>query len=350
VELMEKLDKNNNIDYNNYNDNNSTLNKDIIKTPSKVILFGEHGVVDGYGAISMAINLKTTGKIMENNKNKITINLKDIGKEINLNIKDIPKINLNNCESDLKYVIGSLKFIMNYLINNKNINSFKPFKLDISSEIPISCGLGSSASVIITAIRSFLYANDLSLSNKDLLKIAFSVEKEVQGRASITDTATIIHGGPLRIKDNNNFEELNNSELYNLLKKCEFLIVHVEKRRKKTAQLVNEVAKHPKKIEIFKEIGNIVNKVQYTSSYEGLGNLMVKNHNLLKKLGVSTNKIDKVVEIGSNYGYGAKLSGAGGGGITIILVDKNKKKELLESLNKLGVLGIFNCKIEYNRT
>ena len=122
----------------------------------------------------------------------------------------------------------------------------------------------------------------------------------------------------------------------------------MEERRKKTAQLVNEVAKHPKKVEIFKEIGNIVNKVQYTSSFEELGNLMVKNHNLLKKLGVSTNKIDKVVEIGSNYGYGAKISGAGGGGIAIILVDKNKKKKLLESLNKLGVLEIFNCKIEYN--
>jgi len=37
-----------------------------IKTPSKIILFGEHAVVDGYPAISMALDLKTTGEIEEN--------------------------------------------------------------------------------------------------------------------------------------------------------------------------------------------------------------------------------------------------------------------------------------------
>ncbi|AEH06430.1 mevalonate kinase [Methanothermococcus okinawensis] len=350
--------KNSNIDRYSNNINN------IIGAPSKVILFGEHAVVDGYGAISMAVDLKTMGEIVSsenenNNKNKIIIDLKDLNKNIKLNIKDLPNINIKDYENDLKYVICSLKNVANYLIkkNLLNIHDFddydmninnnkkiKPFKLIISSNIPVSCGLGSSASVIITTIKSFLHANNIKLSDDEIAKIAYSVEKEVQGKASITDTATITYNTILKIK-NNTFELMKNSNLHNLLKKCNFLIVHVEERKKKTAELVNEVANHPYKNEIFKSIGEIVDKAESINSMQELGKLMVKNHELLKQLGVSTEKMDKVVNIGKKYGYGAKLSGAGGGGVVVILVNNNKKEELLEHLKEIGVIDIFECKM-----
>ena len=174
--------------------------------------------------------------------------------------------------------------------------------------------------------------------------MAHSVEKEVQGRASITDTATITYGGILKIKDNK-IESIKNSKLYNILKSCNFLIVHAELRKRKTAELVNDVAKHPKKDEIFKFIGDIVENLESVNSREELGKLMVQNHELLRELGVSTEKLDKVVEIGKKYSYGAKLSGAGGGGVAIILVDENKKEMLLKKLDDLEILGVFECKM-----
>ena len=323
----------------------------IIKTPSKIILFGEHAVVDGYGAISMAIDLKTTGKVSFNDTvgNKIIINLKNLNKNISIDVGELPHININDYENDLKYVICSLKNTVNYLIernliNLNNLNNLKSFELDISSDIPVSCGLGSSASVIITVIKSFLIANNIHLADDEISKMAHSVEKEVQGRASITDTATITYGGILKIKDNK-IESIKNSKLYNILKSCNFLIVHAELRKRKTAELVNDVAKHPKKDEIFKSIGDIVENLESINGKEELGKLMVQNHELLRELGVSTEKLDKVVEIGKKYGYGAKLSGAGGGGVAIILVDENKKEMLLKKLDDLEILGVFECKM-----
>ncbi len=326
----------------------------IIKTPSKIILFGEHAVVDGYGAISMAIDLKTTGKISFKNinnigiENRIIINLKNLNKSISIGIEELPNIDINNYENDLKYIVCSLKNTANYLIEKNliDLNNLKPFELDISSDIPVSCGLGSSASVIITTIKSFLIVNDINISDDILSKIAHSVEKEVQGRASITDTATITYGGILKIK-NNKIESIKNSKLYNILKSCNFLIVHAEHRKRKTAELVNDVAKHPKKDEIFKSIGDIVENLESENvgGKKELGKLMIQNHELLKELGVSTEKLDKVVEVGKIYGYGAKLSGAGGGGVAIILVDENKKEKLLKNLHNLGVLGVFECKM-----
>jgi len=317
--------------------------RNIVETPSKVILFGEHGVVEGYGAISMAVNLKTRGEISPSERG-IVVNMRDLGESLILDIEDIPTLNLGDYSSSVSYVLCALKSIVSYL-RDRGYNDFKTFKLDISSNIPVSCGLGSSASVIVTTVRSFLLANNISLPREELCKICFSVEREVQGRASVTDTATVIYNSVLKIKSNNDFETLEGTNLYNLLKGCYFLVVHVERRRKKTAELVKEVARHPRKGEIFRSMGEIVDVVEDVSTWEELGELMLKNHELLRELGVSTKKIDEVVELGTRYGYGAKLSGAGGGGVVVILADRDRREELLRALRELEVLDIFECKM-----
>ncbi|ABR56358.1 mevalonate kinase [Methanococcus aeolicus Nankai-3] len=345
-----------------YDGNNNDSKITTIETPSKVILFGEHAVVGGYMALSMAVDLKISGLLecydyIINNQQPTTpepiiIDLIDLNKKVEINPQDILNINLSNYDNDLKYVASTLKNTVNYLMD-KNLmklnpinNNIKPFKLTITSNIPISCGLGSSASIIITIIKSILTVHNLILSKEEISKIAYTVEKEVQGIASITDTSTIIYGGALKIKDNK-IKPIENNDFNNLLAGCQFLIVHSERRIKKTAELVNEVAKHPQKRQIFKQIGEIVEKAEFVKNKEELGKLMVENHKLLNKLGVSTEKLNKIVEIGQKLGYGAKLSGAGGGGIAIILINENKKEDLLNELNDLGVLGIYDCIIKY---
>ncbi|MDK2789925.1 MAG: mevalonate kinase [Methanothermococcus sp.] len=322
------------------------LNPVKIETPSKVILFGEHAVVDGYNAISMAIDLKTYGKVSKNSDiNRIIINLKNLNKKIEVPIDEIFDIKNKNYCNDLKYVAYALENTFEYLVENNLLNKMgiKPFTLDISSGIPVSCGLGSSASVVITTIKAILAIHGVELEKDELIKIAHAVEKEVQGKASITDTATITYGGMLKIKDG--AVEQIKGNLNDIIKGCDFLIVYAEERKKKTAELVNEVANHPQKDEIFKSIGEVANKVESVKNITELGILMSKNHELLKELGVSTEKIDKVVEVGKEYGYGAKLTGAGGGGAVLILVDENNKKELLKQLDVLGVIGVFECRM-----
>jgi len=313
--------------------------KNTVETPSKVILFGEHAVVDGYGAISMAVDLKTKGRISYSEED-IVVNLRNLGRSLKLNIEDIHRLNLRDYSSSVRYVLCAIKSVANYL-KDRGYDDFKPFKLDISSNIPVSCGLGSSASVVVTTVRSFLLANGISISRDELCKLCFSVEREVQGRASITDTATVIYNSVLKIKNSVDFKVLEGTKLYKLLKSCHFLLIHVEERKRKTAELVKEVVKHPRRREIFRSIGEIVDKVEGVSTLEELGDLMVKNHELLRKLRVSTTKIDKVVELGSRYGYGAKLSGAGGGGVVVVLADIDRREKLLESLRELEVLDVF---------
>jgi len=312
-----------------------------IKTPSKIILFGEHAVVDGYPAISMALDLKTTGEI-EENFDTISIDLVDLNEIFEITPELIKNLEISNFSPALKYVICAVKSVIFYLSEFKNLKEIKPFKLKLYSEIPLSCGLGSSASVVVTVIRSISNFYGIELDNDETINLAYSVEKEVQGRASVTDTATISLGGMIEII-NGEYKPMP-KDLEEFIKTCKFLVVNVEERTRKTAELVHDVSKHPEKEQIFEEIGNIIQKVRQVTEKAELGKLMNENHELLRKFGISTEKLDLVAKAGQKYGYGGKLTGAGGGGSAIILL-KEDQNELLNELKKIGVIGIYECKM-----
>ena len=62
---------------------------------------------------------------------------------------------------------------------------------------------------------------------------------------------------------------------------------------------------------------------------------MYEDQELLRLLGVSSDGIDKAVEIAKNNGaYGAKLSGGGGGGIAIAMTEN--KARLSDALARAG--------------
>ena len=64
---------------------------------------------------------------------------------------------------------------------------------------------------------------------------------------------------------------------------------------------------------------------------------MTKNHVLLQRLGVSTQKLDNLVDIATASGAnGAKLSGAGHGGHIIAQVSKRTMPIVVKALKDLG--------------
>ncbi|WP_456472047.1 mevalonate kinase [Methanocaldococcus sp.] len=279
-----------------------------MRAKAKAIFFGEHAVVYGYTAISIPINLHSYAKVEESED--IIINLPNLKKS--LDFKEAKK------DKDFRYIIKAIELL--------KIN--KPFSLTINSNIPISCGLGSSASTVIASIRALSKFFNLNLSPNEIVKIAYNVEKEVQGRASITDSYTIGLERALKIK-NNSYEFVD--DFAKTVRKDSLYIAYVEERKKRTAELVNIVAKRENKDIIFKEINEIAEEA-LTSDLDRIKDLMIENHKLLSKLGVSTKKIDRVVKLAKKSGCGAKLTGAGGGGCVIILgeIDDKIEKEAIK--------------------
>ena len=58
-----------------------------------------------------------------------------------------------------------------------------------------------------------------------------------------------------------------------------------------------------------------------SEEYEVIAELIKMNQNLLSTLGVSHPKLDTICEIATRWGQAGKLTGAGGGGCAIIVLD-----------------------------
>jgi len=84
---------------------------------------------------------------------------------------------------------------------------------------------------------------------------------------------------------------------------------------------------HPDQYEqSFNQIAELVNEARHqleSGSAAKLGPLLTANHRLLQNLGVSIPELDRLVDAALNAGaFGAKLTGGGGGGNMIALVDE----------------------------
>ena len=94
---------------------------------------------------------------------------------------------------------------------------------------------------------------------------------------------------------------------------------------------------HPGKFNhISTQVTNLVKQAKNALLADDLvtvGNLMTKNHELLREVGVSSPELEHLVKIALNYGaYGAKLTGAGGGGCMIALTPNKEIQNKVASM------------------
>ena len=99
---------------------------------------------------------------------------------------------------------------------------------------------------------------------------------------------------------------------------------------------------------VFSRIGEIVEGAERCLG-EGrdLGDLITENNNLLNKLpGVNNPHTDRIVQICSDYGVSAKITGAGGGGVVIgLLRDGVDGASLVRALENAGFKTLTDIKM-----
>ena len=205
----------------------------------------------------------------------------------------------------------------------------------VSSQMPSSAGLGSSAAVSVATISA---ANDefsLGLEREEIAAMAHRVEQVVQkGRASPTDTYVSTMGGLVLIMDGTR-RRLPPVNLN--------LVVGNTQVSHSTSQLVELVAEErsarPGVIcPILDAIGALtLEGVRRLDDPKALGKLMDTNHALLDAIGVGHPALSKLVLAARAAGaFGAKLTGAGGGGCMIALSPKAGKNRIAGALDGAG--------------
>jgi len=310
----------------------------IVSAPGKITLFGEHAVVYGEPAIVASIDKRVYVSIKLRNDNLIKISALDLQVPgIALTFEEDGEITL---ETDYGKVIKAVSYIKKAIeLTSNYIGNHKGAHIIVKSTMPVGAGLGTSAAVAVATIKAYSLALGYNLNNKEVAKIGYTTEKEVQGSASPMDTSIATHGGLLLI--NPRSEEIISK--INVKIDLPFVIGYVV-REGLTAQLVAYVKEMRDKIPfiidpIIKTIGDIVRKAEkafYKNDLNEIGYLMNINHGLLDALGVSTKKLNDMVYAARSAGaLGSKLTGAGGGGCIIALAP-NKITEVSTAIKIVG--------------
>ena len=276
--------------------------------PGKLIILGEHAVVYGKPAVALAIDRRITCTLSR--ANDTTVNGRPFEAE------------------------------KHPYLERMMARSGGPVRIVTESGIPPGSGLGSSAALCTSFLKALSALGGVDITEKELATAAFETEYAVQGRASPLDTSASTHGMGIAV----NGPEDAGGHLWDIstddrswtvrdIKIPEMtLVVGYTGLHAPTGPLVEKVRRYKDKnrfaADIVDEIGMITVDgigALRNGDVTKLGELMTKDHKLLSILGVSCNELNKLVDASLKHSYGAKLTGAGGGGSMVALTDKPEK-------------------------
>lgn len=295
--------------------------------PGKVILCGEHAVVYGTPAIALPVfQVATTVKIIA----------KPLGQPGSVSIK-APSISLDDSLASLTEK-NPLRVAVELVMREIGINHLPSCEILIYTTMPVSAGLGSSASVTVALTRAISTFLGHPFDNDLVNRIAFEIEKLHHGSPSGIDNTVITFGVPVFFQRGKPMEFPKISHPITL-------IIADTGIKGSTASAVAGVKQRweADRIEykaLFDEIGQLVIKIRKdleAGAVEEIGPALTLNHELLQQIGVSHGALDQLVTAAIQAGaWGAKLSGGGLGGNMIALTDPEQAPKIAQTLMNHG--------------
>ena len=306
--------------------------KSIASAPGKVILFGEHFVVYGVKAILCSINKRVTVTAEKTSERKISINSK-IGK---LEIE--PDKPISEINSPLKPF---------YYLANKSIeNKDSGIRIQIDSEIPLGAGLGSSSACCVAgAAAIFKLFGDIS--KEKILKLAIEAERTIFENTSGADCTVCTYGGIMEYDKNKGFKKIEHEPNFQL-------VIINSNMEHSTQSMVSKVKEFENKNkEEFSKLSNLesklvedVLKLVKENKIQEIGQKMNQNQEYLENIGISNKELTKMIKIGQESSFGAKITGSGGGGCIFALTNESNLQNILKKF-KDNNYECFSTKIDF---
>lgn len=291
-------------------------------SPGKAILLGEHFVVHGAYALVAAIQQGSFVSSHFSDSDEI------VSESFNIVWRE---------GSTVPTPLLPYKRALDKIREQYNFS--KKIKSIISTNLPISAGLGSSSSTSVAFSASVLKLISGEVDLNMLFNVSMESERVTHGNPSGVDVFIGIRGGIHLFKRDGLSKEII------LPHKIKVLLINTGIVRQ-TSQLISKFSYfknvYPSYFNRLVEASSHITLVgsEYLSkgSLEEFGLLMCYQHAILSYFGVSNEILDKVVELAMDYGaLGAKLTGAGGGGCAIVLPQQSKIEEILSSFKNFDV-------------
>ncbi|OIR20283.1 MAG: mevalonate kinase [Marine Group III euryarchaeote CG-Bathy1] len=297
----------------------------------KSILLGEHAVVYGQPAIAIPMeDIRAMAWIEENNQRGIEVDALDLNEKI---------IVENENRHQFSIVINELM----QRSDRKKIN----FTVKLTSKIPQSVGMGSSAATSAAVCRCVAEYFGIELTAKEESEIVFRAEKIVHGTPSGIDNNVIVYEKPIL------FVKEEEPKILELEKDLYIVIGEsgVESSTMKMVKNIRELVNtNPDEFEKkFDTIGKLVKKAEQNIENGNIGEigiLMNKNQEILREMELSHPELDTIIEIARKAGaLGAKLTGKGGGGNVVAISDSPKTQKMIANAIEGAGYGVCKTKV-----
>ncbi|TLX68523.1 MAG: mevalonate kinase [Thaumarchaeota archaeon] len=310
--------------------------RSVASAPGKVILFGEHFVVYGIKAILCSIDkrITATSEIIDEKKIKIKSDIGNV--EISTDSLSTPNRSMDVMKPFLYIAKKALEK------SGKNVG----IEIKIDSEIPVGIGLGSSSACCVAVTASVMGLFE-KLPKEEILKIAIEAERIIFENTSGADCSVCTFGGLMEYDMKNGFKKISSKANFDL-------VIANSKQAHFTSEIVENVRRFRENNEdLFASfcdqesilIQNALVALE-KNDLKSLGLLMSKNQDLLERINISTEKLAFLIRESKKTSFGAKITGAGGGGCIIALVDKSNREKTLSNLKAHS--ECFSAKIDFN--
>ncbi|MEC5425816.1 mevalonate kinase [Virgibacillus sp. C22-A2] len=294
---------------------------------SKLILIGEHAVVHGQPAIAIPFPLVGVESVIEYVPGSV---------KIDSTFYHGP---LEHAPAALEGIVSCIKGTLEHLQL-----PCSDLLIRIKSSIPPGKGLGSSASVAISIIRSlFAYSND-HYSEEELLKLANIAETFAHGAPSGIDTMTITSESPVWYEKEHLIDFINLSDDFHFVVADSGRIGDTRLAVESVAGLLKSAPRRiQKKLDRIGELTYLAKHALEKKGKHILGQMLNEAQKELEALGVSDAGLDRLIHFARKEGaLGAKLTGGGNGGCIIALAQNEvHSRQLAEKLRKFGAHAVW---------
>ena len=302
------------------------------RAPGKLIISGEHAVVHGQPAIAMAINRYTTSITTWNRTPNVNFKLLNLEYAKSLTLGTLRELRKRLQEDYIAFLKGEcgirdvlkrpfelLQYSVSNLIERLNVKLPQGVDIKVESDIPMGCGMGSSAAAVVSSMRALSALLELPWEPNQFLNLGLEAENLQHGKSSGIDLHLATFGGCMLFHQ-------GKTERYPV-PALPMRIVLTGTPDCTTGDCVTHVESYFTRQGMGQYFAGVTEQIAFAlhaqddnALYEGIK----ENHQLLCQIGVVPDKAQHFIQEVEKLGGAAKICGAGAvrgdaGGVILVL-------------------------------
>lgn len=289
--------------------------------PGKLILSGEHAVVHGAPALALAVDRYAKTTVSVSAAAHIGFELRNLPYHAQMTVGALKQVKRQLKDRYHAFTQGELgirdvlklpfelsQYAVSKLLGERHESpEHAGMHVATESTIPMGCGMGSSAAMIVSMLHAIAHYQGLSFDEDSYLEQAMDTENLQHGRSSGLDIRVALRGGCLYYHEGSyDSRPIPSIKLY---------LVNTGKPLSSTGECVTHTSAYfsadSKRLSTFASVTAAMEQALMAADFAGLSFAVKENHRLLVQLDVVPDKVQHFVAALEAQGLAAKICGAG---------------------------------------